>query len=71
MKHKKNVSFLEARKTVGPYIGEKSYAFFTGRAYTANEDNKYRTLVDILIQFEPYDWPKSQEHLIKLYSAEF
>ena len=65
MKHKKNVSFLEARKIVG------TSASIARRTDTTNEDNKYRTLVEKLIQLEANDWPKFQGHLKKLYAAEF
>ena len=60
-----NVSFLEARKIIGTYKGENSYASFAQRADTTNEDIKYRTLVDKLIQLKANDWPKFQEHLKK------
>ena len=38
---------------------------------TTNQDNKYRTLVEKLIQLEANDWPKFQKHLKQLYSVEF
>ena len=63
VKHKKNVSFLEARKIIGTYIEENSYASVAQRANRTNEDNKCRTLVKELIQSEANDWPKFQEHL--------
>ena len=47
------------------------YASVAWRADTANEDNKYRTLVEKLIQLEANDWPKFQEQLKKLQLAEF
>ena len=65
VKHKRNVSFLEARKIVGTYMGENSYAYVAQRANTTNEDNKYRTLIEKLIQLEANDWSKFQEHLKK------
>ena len=65
MKHKRNVSFLEARKIVGTYMGENSYASVALRADAINQVNKYRTLVKKLIQLEPNDWPKFQENLKK------
>ena len=58
MKHKRNVSFLEAKKIVGPYMGENSYASVAWRVDTTNQENKYRTLVEKLIQLEVNDWPK-------------
>ena len=63
VKHKRKVSFLEARKIVGTYMGKNSYASIARRADTANKDNKYRTLMEKLIQLEANDWPKFQEHL--------
>ena len=65
------MSFLEVRKIVGTYMGENSYPSVAPRVDTTNEDNKYRTLVEKLIQLEANDWPKFQEHLKKLHSAKF
>ena len=50
MKHKRNVSFQEARKIVGTNMGENSYVSVAQRADTTSEDNKYKTLVEKLIQ---------------------
>ena len=58
VKHKRNVSFLKARKIVGTYMGENSYASVVRTADTTNEDNKYKTLVEKLIPLEANDWPK-------------
>ena len=44
-------------------MGENSYASVARRADTINQDNKYRTLAEKLIQLETNDWPKFQEHL--------
>ena len=64
-----NVSFLEAKKIVGPYMGENSYVSVAQRADTTNQDNKYRALVEKLIQLE---MSKFQEHLKKqIHFAEF
>ena len=49
VKHKKNVSFLEAKKIFGTYNGEKSYASVARRVDTINQDNKYRAHVEKLI----------------------
>ena len=65
------MSFLEARKIVGTYMGENSYAYVAQRMDTVNQDNKYRTLMEKLIQLELNDWPKIQGHLKKLHSGEF
>ena len=54
VKHKRNVSFLEAR-SVGSYMGESSYD-------RTNDDYKYRILVEKLIKLKANDWPKFQEH---------
>ena len=64
-KHKRNVSFLEARRIVGTFLGENSYTSVAWRADITNQDNKYRALVEKLIQMEVNDWPKFQEHLKK------
>ena len=61
VKHKRNVSFLEAREIVGTYMEENSYASVAWRADTTNQNNKYRTLVEKLIQLEANNWPKFQE----------
>ena len=71
VKHKRNVSFLEARRIVGSYMGESSYASVARRADRTNDDYKYRTLMEKLIKLEANDWPKFQEHLKKLHSVEF
>ena len=71
MKHKRNVSFLEARKIVGNYMEENSYASVAWGEDTPNQDNKYRALMEKLIQLELNNWPKFQEHLKKLHSAKF
>ena len=63
VKHKRNVSFLEARRIVGSYMGESSYASVVQRTDRTNDDNKYRTLVKKLIQSEANDSPKFPEHL--------
>ena len=65
MKHKRNVSFLEARRIEGSYMGESSYASFARRADRTNDDSKYRTLVEKLLKLEANDWPKFQEHMKK------
>ena len=66
VKHKK-----KARKIVRTYMGDNSCASVARRADTTNQDTKYRTLVEKLIQLEANDWLKFQEHLKKLHSAEF
>ena len=52
-------------------MGENGYTSVAQRVDTTNQDNKYRTLVEKLIQLEANDWPKFQEHLKNLHSAEF
>ena len=71
VKHKRNVSFLEARRIVGSYMGESSYAYVARRADRINDDTKYRTLVEKLLKLKANDWPKFQKHLKKLHSDEF
>ena len=48
VKHKRNVSFLKARKIVGAYMEENIYASVERRADTNHQD-KYRTLMEKLI----------------------
>ena len=71
VKHKRNFSFLEARRIVRSYMGESSYASVARMADRTNDDNKYRKFVEKLIKLETNDWPKFQEHLKKLHSVEF
>ena len=71
MKHKRNVSFLEAWRIVASYMGESSYTSIARRADRTNDDTKYRVLMEKLIKLEANDWPKFQEHLKKLHSVEF
>ena len=52
-------------------MGENSYASVARRVDITNEDNKYRALVEKLIQLKTNDRPKFQEHPKKLPSAEF
>ena len=42
-------------------MGESSYASVARRADRTNDDTKYRTLVEKLIELEANDWPKFQE----------
>ena len=62
VKHKRNVSFLKARRIVGSYMGESSYASVARKADRTNDDSKYRTLVEKLLKLEANNWPKFQEH---------
>ena len=55
VKHKKNVSFLDARRIVGSYMGESSYASVARRADRTNDNTKYRILVEKLIKLEAND----------------
>ena len=71
VKHKRNVSFLEAWRIVGSYMEESSYATVARRADRTNDDTKNRTFVEKLLKLEANDWPKFQEHLKKLHSDEF
>ena len=63
VKHKRNVSFLEAWRIVRIYMGESSYASVPMRTDRTNDDTKYRTLVEKLIKLETNEWPKFQEYL--------
>ena len=58
VKHKRNVTFLEARIIVGSYMGENTYASMTQRGDLIRQSNqvvKYRDLMEKLIQLEPND----------------
>ena len=44
-------------------MGETSYASVTQRAETSNLDNKYRALINKLIDLDPSEWPKFQAEL--------
>ena len=44
-------------------MGETSYASVTQRAETSNQDNKYGTLINKLINLDPSKWPKFQVKL--------
>ena len=50
-----------SKKIIGSYMGESSYASVARSADRTNEDTKYRTLVEKLIQMEANDWPKFHE----------
>ena len=52
-------------------MGENTDAFVSRRADPINQDSKYRTLIETLIQLELNDWPKFQNNLKKLHSVEF
>ena len=41
-------------------MGETSYASVTRRAKTSNYDNKFRALINKLINLDPWKWPKFQ-----------
>ena len=45
--------------------GRKQLHLCCTKVDTTNNDNKYRALVEKLIQLETTDWPKFQEHLKK------
>ncbi len=57
VKHKRNLSFHEAKKILGIYMGENSYASVARRADITNQDLKYRTLEEELILLEANDLP--------------
>ena len=60
VKHKRNVSFLEARKIVGTHMSENSYASVARRADTINQENRYRALEEKLIQLKNLHSPELQ-----------
>ena len=44
-------------------MDETGYTSVTRRAKTSNQDNKYRTLINKLINLDPSEWPKFQADL--------
>ena len=67
----KEILEVKHKRIVETYMGENSYVSVAQRVDITNQDNKYRTLVEKLIQMEVNDWSKFQEHLKKLYLAKF
>ena len=54
-------------------MGENTYNSVAWRAdsiWQSNQVDKYKALMEKLIQLEPNDWPKFQEHLKNLHLAE-
>ena len=73
IKHKKNIRFWDARKIVGSYMGESTntpVARSVDPITQSNQVSKFWSLVEKLIQLERKDWPKFQEQLKNLHSAE-
>ena len=71
VKHKRNITSLKARKIVGSYMGENTYTSVAWRLDPINQNNKYRALVEKLIQLKLNDWPVLGAPEKKVYSAEF
>ena len=71
MKPKKKGTFQEARRIVGSYMGESSYTSVAWRADRTNENNKYRSHMEKLIQLEANYLLKFLEPLKKLHPVEF
>ena len=67
----RNINSPQARKVVGFYMGENTYASVGRRVDPIDQDHKYRAMVEKLIQLELNDWPKFQELLKKLHLIEF
>ena len=73
IKYKKNMSFLEVRKTVDLYMKENTYAVATRRTSSISNDKqseKYKARIEKLIQLVPSDWPKFQEQFRRMHSVE-
>ena len=67
--YKQNVTFLEARRIVGSYMRENSYASVVQRVNpirNSNQQDHYRALVKKWIQLEWNDWLRFQEQLKNL-----
>ena len=63
VKHKRNITFLGERKIVRSCMEKNTYASVAQRVDPIHQDNKYRAMVEKLIQLEKNDWPKIQKHL--------
>ena len=63
VKHKGNVTFLQARKILEPYMGENTKTSVALRADSINQNNKYRILAEKQILLEPNDGLKFLDHL--------
>ena len=67
IKHTKNISFTEGRKTVESYMGTKTYANVLQKANQTPQDStptdNYKKLIEKLINLKTNKWPKFQENL--------
>ena len=70
----RHVTFLEAKKMVGSYMGENTYASVAWRVdpiRQSNQENRYKAMMEKLIQLKPNNLPKFQEHLKNLHLVKF
>ena len=71
VKYRKNITFLEARKLVEFSMKDNTFANVSQKTNSINSItnninyhfDKYRTLIENLMQLVPNDWPKFQEQL--------
>lgn len=65
LKHTKNISFLEARKIIEASRKEKTYSQVvkTTTNDTQQQENKYKELLQKLLQLGPEDWPRFIEEI--------
>ena len=77
VKYRKYITFLEARKIVESYMKDKTYSYIAQKLSHNNSKNiknnhldNNRAFFEKLLQLGPINWPKFQEQLKKLHSAE-
>lgn len=72
VKHKRNISYPEARKIVESYLKSNTYAEATQKTSPSRQQNEtndqYRKLIEKLVKLDQNEWPKFQENLKELYS---
>ena len=74
IKQTKNIPFPEARKIVESYIGTKTYANVAQKVNQPPQDstsiNKYKKLIEKLINLKANEWLTFQENLKRMHSTE-
>ena len=74
IKQTKNIPFPEARKIVESYIGTKTYANVAQKVNQPPQDstsiNKYKKLMEKLINLKANEWLTFQENLKRMHSTE-
>ena len=74
MKHAKNIPFPERRKIMKSCTGRKTYANVVQKANQTPHDStlidKYKELIEQLLNLNTIEWPRFQENLKRMYSTE-